>query len=696
MTKKRIKSQDENITTEDLGNGYTRIRVEGPNSVQRARDFIDTNFDNPAYYQGDLKDLEVEAYTPNSPAALFYDQLSRQARMPTASDLQISYKVPHYSPDKVNDTVSDVERERYLHNLEKSGFDFDYANKVLKADRHAQQYNPVNFLYGTGINVLDPSQWVGATSDLITDKTDTNGNRIGFWTSLGQGNSGFVTDKFMKEHPILGPITNMVGGSATIGLGNKVLNLTKPLVQQGYGIFQNGVNSIQGRFSPGGWFTLGNKQYKPSMSTLSSVSPVIESKPAWSLQKLPGYHIKSTLTGSPLEKQLSKNGTLSLKQLQAYVNRNDVSTIDKELLGKVLQNHANDRVIDYNTLRQEVQGMIPQYTQHPESKYATYGMDGLGFQINKVSDGAGGLVETYSGFKPKTFTFESPGIKGNAKHYNRNTLGHSRTYTTTDEPDVLYVMESQSDWAQNRGIVNIDAAKDPWIHQYNKYKQMLDNQDFSRFSREQLENKVKFFKRMGITSPEEQFQIQLENYMTKSYLNRQLQENLRYAAQNGQTKMRYPTPETAAKIEGYTKSEITPEYREALDKLNSLTREDRELTKFPDEIDLNSNTSIYYTPQQKEQLIRDTENRIESLKISQKDRTYPSQHLTILKKYADFPKQFQKLFGKQTPVRTVTDTKGNTWYEVDVPQNYLNGTAEMLFKKGGKLNPVERFKKYRR
>ena len=121
-----------------------------------------------------------------------------------------------------------------------------------------------------------------------------------------------------------------------------------------------------------------------------------------------------------------------------------------------------------------------------------------------------------------------------------------------------------------------------------------------------------------------------------------------------------------------------------------------EAVAYVDEIDLNSNTSIYYTPQQKEQLIRDAENRIANLKISQKDRTYPSQHLTILKKYADFPKQFQKLFGKQTPVRIVTDAKGNTWYEVDVPQNYLNGTAEMLFKKGGKLNPVERFKKQKR
>ena len=236
-------------------------------------------------------------------------------------------------------------------------------------------------------------------------------------------------------------------------------------------------------------------------------------------------------------------------------------------------------------------------------------------------------------------------------------------------------MESQSDWAQNRGIVNIDAAKDPWIHQYNKYKQMLDNQDFSRFSREQLENKVKFFKRMGITSPEEQFQIQLENYMTKSYLNRQLQENLRYAAQNGQTKMRYPTPETAAKIEGYQPFSSAQEIQSRMEGLAEAFQWGR------------------VTQDQYQRELTLLQN---ALNNASTELLYPSDQQTILKKYADFPKQFQKLFGKQTPVRTVTDAKGNTWYEVDVPQNYLNGTAEMLFKKGGKLNPVERFKKYRR
>jgi hypothetical protein len=42
-----------------------------------------------------------------------------------------------------------------------------------------------------------------------------------------------------------------------------------------------------------------------------------------------------------------------------------------------------------------------------------------------------------------TFTFESPRIPiGNNKHYDAATLGHSRTYTTPQEPRVLHVMES--------------------------------------------------------------------------------------------------------------------------------------------------------------------------------------------------------------------------------------------------------------
>jgi hypothetical protein len=37
--------------------------------------------------------------------------------------------------------------------------------------------------------------------------------------------------------------------------------------------------------------------------------------------------------------------------------------------------------------------------------------------------------------KPNTFLFESSRIPiGNAKHYNSNTLGHTRTFTNPEEP----------------------------------------------------------------------------------------------------------------------------------------------------------------------------------------------------------------------------------------------------------------------
>jgi hypothetical protein len=54
--------------------------------------------------------------------------------------------------------------------------------------------------------------------------------------------------------------------------------------------------------------------------------------------------------------------------------------------------------------------------------------------------------------------------------------------------------------------------------------------------------------------------IQQQKYLSDNYLRRQLQENMKYAAENGQTKMRYPTSETAAKIEGFQKTYPEPQY----------------------------------------------------------------------------------------------------------------------------------------
>ena len=163
--------------------------------------------------------------------------------------------------------------------------------------------------------------------------------------------------------------------------------------------------------------------------------------------------------GSPLERQLSKNGTISVNQLNAYFNK--ASQIEKEVANKVLtEQFAGQKTIDYNQFKKAVQDELINYSTKPQMQYSTYGMNRLGFNVLKEPDGVGGIVEYLPEVRTNTFTFESPKIPvGNNQHYDSTTLGHSRTYTLPEDPHTLHVMESQSDWGQSKNIVGLIPLK---------------------------------------------------------------------------------------------------------------------------------------------------------------------------------------------------------------------------------------------
>jgi hypothetical protein len=54
---------------------------------------------------------------------------------------------------------------------------------------------------------------------------------------------------------------------------------------------------------------------------------------------------------------------------------------------------------------------------------------------------------------------------------------------------------------------------------------------------------------------------------------------------------------------------------------------------------------------------------------------YNKEHQTILKKYSEQPKTIKKLFGQEPTI--VTDSKGNTWYEFDIPKKFKEGKGEI-------------------
>lgn len=283
-----------------------------------------------------------------------------------------------------------------------------------------------------------------AVPTLVAESIDLAQNAL-CGTTSSETVSNFLQDKLHVPQlvaDIAGEATNP-GWYVPSSYGVKLWNGAERLVTKGYNKF---INPFFKRFTSDGWFTIGNKQYRPSMSTLSVGFPVVESRPAWKLEPNPGYQIKSLTTGSPLEKQLSKNGTISIKQLQAYINRNDVAAVDKEILNRVLSNHPNETHIDYNVLRKEAQGMIPKYTRVPQTKYEQYGMNRIGYpdrekvqetpleEINFDEWNPESEPDIFNLFadntydehnliyKPETFTFESPGITGNTKHYPGNPL----------------------------------------------------------------------------------------------------------------------------------------------------------------------------------------------------------------------------------------------------------------------------------
>lgn len=399
----------------------------------------------------------------------------------------------------------------------------------------------------------------------------------------------------------------------------------------------------------------------------------------FNLVNRPGYQLKILMKGSPLEKAISKNGTINLNSLNAQLK--NASKVEQDVINKVLnERFADQRFIDYNELRKAVQEELITYSKHPKIKYETYGMDRLGFKLHY--DPVDPKLSFTTEAKPQTFTFESKRIPiGNNKHYDETTLGHSRTYTTPDEPEVLHVMESQSDWGQSKLTNGPYVGTSKYLNDVDSYKQFINGHkkllkkmqenpdDYREGAIEKQIANIKHHERI-LNDILKTRDIQVQ-YLHDNYLRRQLQENMKFAKENGQTKMRYPTTETAAKIEGYKKTYPEPEY--------SMLKQQNEAYQRSFE-----NGAISY-----DRYLELTDRVNKRLREIQEQGSYSSQHQTILKKYADFPKMFNKLF-KDKEVRTVTDPKGNSWYEVDVPENYLN--TEWQYKSGGKLTPIKHFK----
>ena len=456
---------------------------------------------------------------------------------------------------------------------------------------------------------------------------------------------------------------------------------------------------LQGSIQP---LTSLNKQITDANRTIGqirSIGDIVEDTfnnyQAWKADPNPGgWQLKYLMQGNKLERQLSKDGTISVNAINDQVKSG--SDIEKYVTEKVLnEKFAGQSKVNYADFKHAVQDELVTYRTQQSHQWENYGMDRIGY--NSWEDSEGVNFDTY--------TFSTPRIpKGSSKHFSDNTLGHSRTFVSNDEPEVMHVLESQSDWGQNKLDVTLSNQQSiSNLEDYITRHRRLLEQSRGTQAEANLETDIQIAeKQLDELIAQSKTDIPNAKYLHKNWESRQIQENMVHASDKGLTKMRYPTEETAAKIEGYSKAKRLP-YDSTLKQLREDIKQKTSQLNIESEVGINYEGGIsgtsYHAALQDPALPDEIKQMIIKYNQLAEEYVYPEQYQTILRKYSEFPKNFKKIY-KNQEVREVTDAKGNTWYEVDVPKNMrkreraysITGTAIAGGTAAATLKPLKRNK----
>jgi hypothetical protein len=427
----------------------------------------------------------------------------------------------------------------------------------------------------------------------------------------------------------------------------------------------------------------GYEEVPKPTSSVDDVSRGVTNTPKpWQMQELPGLHLKSTMEGEAISKIIEpKTGLINTEQALAIIGKESGGADKVALIRQGLGDNIPKKM-DYNEFRKLVQEqLIPL-----ERQFAT---DSSGYGINRL----GYNTPTRGGFNNRYVIKEAEApienqtlILGNKSKFGRGssvhgnpeeTLGHIHFLRDAETPDVLTVTQIQSDAFQGTHrimpkVFNKEKEKEvleamlrieKLQEETAKSARQIDSDTFEypdglRVSKSVIENMGKAQKEFNIMQKAHIENFTQKQLLDKNHQERYLQELVDYAGKRGDiNKVRVPTSETAAKVQGYEKVEL--DYK---------NHKDFEF------IDKNINKAIDEN---------NTELKFQMLDLYQKMKKenpekyfgYNKEHQTILKKYSEQPKTIKKLFGQEP--KTVTDGKGNTWYEFDIPDKFKKGKGEI-------------------
>lgn len=364
----------------------------------------------------------------------------------------------------------------------------------------------------------------------------------------------------------------------------------------------------------------------PRNFSVENLAQPAVSKP-WKIKELPGLHLQSTMENGSISKIIEpKTGLINIEQALSIIGKESGGANKVAIIKKGLGENIPKKM-DYNDFRKTVQDQLIPLERQFSTERSDYGLQDIGYVDRKVVNGV--TIDTTSPDLLENQTLilgnRSKFGRGSSAHGNpEETLGHIHFLKDAETPDVLTVTQIQSDAFQGTHRI-MPKTQQEALEKVSKLKEegreiksMFG--DGKKSSNAVLANYEKHLQ-LAEASAKNFTQKQL---LDKNHQERYLQEFVNYAGKRGDiNKLRLPTSETAAKVQGYSKNTAT-----GMDEMGLPT-----------------------------------------------DLGYSSEHQTILKKYSEQPKTIKKLFGVEPKV--VTDSKGNTWYEFDIPEKFKQGKGEV-------------------
>jgi len=418
----------------------------------------------------------------------------------------------------------------------------------------------------------------------------------------------------------------------------------------------------------------------------------------WQLKELPGLHLKSTMENNPqgLHKYVAKDGSIDTKSALDHLKRMEgdakYEVVLKNIQNKYGANLENmPKRMDYNTLRKNIQDDLWDIGTGKGQQVDRYaGMDMKEFGIVKKDKGVS-LEYDPDEINLTGYSFSNKNkFMGGSDAHNmpKETLGHSRGFTNPNEPGVYYSAERQSNWAQEMTNTS-DPLLGGKVKRADIHERLQKNEVSLKEAIKEQDDLIAAGNQSWAISQKERLQSQLkevqetlaqnnkyinaspqEKLVMKNMNERMLQEDVAYAASQGHTEYRLPSEESMAKIQGYSREKIlTPEAIAKRDGM--IEKQNKVFTEFQKAIGRKDKIAEDLYSKQYDDL------NLEIKKISETATLggYNSAQSTILKHTNQSLKDAEKLFGVK--LKPITDSRGNTWYKFDIPENFKKGKGEI-------------------